>query len=120
MPMRPGSMPHSFALPRTRLTARWASLSGPGAGTPLVSPARRDQHRRPGVFLLRGPINRERRRGDVGEPLRRLAADVIGFAADFQLEELLRADLAGVVAGRLAGPEVDHDRVLCRRGTGHE
>ncbi len=41
MPIRPGSMPHSAARLRTILTARWASSSGPGAGTPFSSPGRR-------------------------------------------------------------------------------
>ena len=42
MPMRCGSMPHSLALLRTRLTARWASCSGRRAGSPfgLVGAAR--------------------------------------------------------------------------------
>src|SRR5437764_868024 len=32
MPMRLGSRPHSFALPRTRLTARCPSVSAPAGG----------------------------------------------------------------------------------------
>ena len=34
-------MPHSLAWLRTRLTARWASSSGPSGGTPFASPGRR-------------------------------------------------------------------------------
>ena len=41
MPIRSGAMPHSFALPRTRLTARWASWSGRRAGSPFGSSGRR-------------------------------------------------------------------------------
>ena len=35
MPIRLGSMPHSAARLRTRLTARWASSCGPSGGSPL-------------------------------------------------------------------------------------
>ena len=144
-------MPHSFALLRTRLTARCASLSGPAGGTPFSSPGRRgqryfrmmpvmpigveplgdlgaldipaevvipaagaDEHRDAGVLLLRGPVDADRRLRDVGEPLRRLAVDLVGLSLDHQLEELLLADLRGVVVRRLPGPDVDDEGLVSR------
>src|SRR5439155_569275 len=43
-----GSMPHSVARLRTRLTARWASSWGPSGGSPLTSPGRRGRPGRRG------------------------------------------------------------------------
>ena len=75
----------------------------------VVAAAGADQHRDAGVLLLRGPVDGDRRLGDVGEPLGRLAVDLVRLAVDHQLEELLLADLRGVIPRGLAGPDVDDE-----------
>src|SRR5262249_47188219 len=73
----------------------------------VVTAAGTDQHGDAGVLVLRRWEHRQRRLADVGDPVGRLAADFVRFAADLELEDLLRARNAHV-AGRLAGPELEH------------